>query len=151
MALRPIWWWFWLGWFPLFWFYPTIIDANIRRERVNGERTYTYYAGWGHVVAWMFFILFLLLVLFAPLSPLVGIIFQIIFWLALVVILIFWIFGIGHVYYFDDEYKDDKKRSEQDETDVSTIEGGEKVETKEDLQPMRMRTSRQMKSLNMQL
>ena len=151
MALRPIWWWFWLGWFPLFWFYPSYINAPIKTRKANGEYSYSYYSGVGSVVAWVFFVLFLILFLSATTYSTLWYLWYYVWIFFLFFIIVFWCVGIVNVFTFEDEYNTEQQRIEQDENDTSNIEGGEKVEKREELQPTRMRSSKQMKSLNMQL
>tara|TARA_B100000902_G_scaffold174542_1_gene168360 strand:+ start:113 stop:565 length:453 start_codon:yes stop_codon:yes gene_type:complete len=150
MASRPFWWWLWLGWFPLFWFYPSYISAPIKTRTKNGDYSYSYYSGVGSIVSWVFFVLFLILFLSATVDSTLYIVYEIIWILFLVFIIIFWFVGIGSIVTFQGEFTEDQKELEKDAKDKSDVEGGEKVET-EDLQPMRMRSSKQMKSLNMQL
>ena len=151
MASRPFWWWFWLGWFPLFWFYPSYISAPIKTKKVNGERTVSYYSGVGSVVAWVFFVLFLILFLSATVDSTLYIVYEIIWILFLVFIIVFWLVGLGNFFIFQGEYIAEQEIINQDENDTSTENGGEVVKNDGGLQPMRMRSSKQMKSLNMQL
>ncbi len=152
MALRPIWWWFWLGWFPLFWFYPSYINAPIKKKKANRERTVSYYSGVGSVVSWVFFVVFLILFLSVAVDSTWYILYEIIWSVFLFFIIVFWCFGLGHYYYLD-EFIEEQEILDKDSNDVSTVEGGEVIDDDQntDLQPMRMRSSKQMKSLNMQL
>lgn len=148
MALRPIWWWFWLGWFPLFWFFPTYIDAPIRHRRDDGTYTLSYQVGYAGVVAFLFFFVFLFVSLFASVDEVWSLLFYWIWIIALICIVFIWLGGLGLVSYFEVEHKQDKKPVE--EVQVSVPEES-KEEDNSNFKPMRMRSSRQMKSLNMQL
>ena len=136
MALRPIWWWFGLGWFPLFWFYPTLINAPIKNNKANGDKSYSYYSGVGSIIAWVFFVSFLVLFLSVALDSTWYIVYEIIWIFALFFIVIFWCVGIGHYVTFEDEFNKDEAIIQQDEEDVNSDPG--ENETKSDLQPMRM-------------
>lgn len=147
MPLRPIWWWFWLGWFPLFWFYPSYINAPIKTKKANGDHSVSYYSGVGSIAAWVFFVLFLILFLSVATYSTLWL------WLwivCLIGIFAFWCVGLLHFYFYV-EFEDQQTILEEDENDISNVQGGNKKTDDEELQPMRMRSSRQMKSLNMQL
>lgn len=148
MALRPIWWWFWLGWFPLFWFYPSYINAPIKTRKANGDYSYSYYSGVGSIVSWVFFVVFLILFLSVTTYSTWWYLWYYIWIFFLFFIIVFWCAGIANVFTFEGEHEQEQEALDNDANDTSPEEGGEKVE---ELQPMRMRSSKQMKSLNMQL
>jgi uncharacterized integral membrane protein len=147
MGLRPIWWWFWLGWFPLFWLFPAYLDAPIRHKQKDGSYTVSYQTGFAGTAAFVIFLVFLFLFLFASVDSVWYLLFYWIWFIALIVVIIIWIVGL-FMYYFEDEHKQDKKPVE--EVQVSVPEES-KEEDNSNFKPMRMRSSRQMKSLNMQL
>ena len=151
MALRPIWWWFWLGWFPLFWFYPSYINAPIKTRKKNGDYSYSYYSGVGSIASWVFFVVFLILFLSVTTYSTWWYLWYYIWIFFFFLIIVFWCVGLVSIFTFQGEYNAEQAIINQDANDTSTVEGGEVLSTDGGLQPMRMRSSKQMKSLNMQL
>tara|TARA_A100001015_G_scaffold143940_1_gene159733 strand:+ start:4983 stop:5339 length:357 start_codon:yes stop_codon:yes gene_type:complete len=116
---NAFWLWFWFGWFPFLWFWPntTPIRTHARVSSASGAVD---------IFVWFLFIL----LLFGVFGG--GYLYWGLFYMFIIILFLIWCFGLWQVWYFDDDYKANKKDSTS-------------------MKEMKVKTKGELKSLNMQL